>query len=120
MFRRAFAVVLLASALLGLSACEERRVASDVTPLPTNEPEYVVAFQMDTTGSFAHLFKNGGGKAWELMMDALNSLFRDRAGSNDRVIIALVTGEGAKSLLWDGTPNQLRRDFSSSQALADF
>ncbi len=111
---------LLCLLLLPVAGCEERQEQSKKSPLAASEPGVLIAFEIDTTGSFAEYFQSGNGKAYVLMMDTLTQLSRDRAGENDRVILGVITGAGTKSLLWDGTPLQLRRDFDSPEALANF
>ena len=79
--KTAFRIVLICPFIAALvsAGCEERQVTTNKTPFASSEPGVLIAFLIDTTGSFEEYFKSGNGKAYSLMMDTLNQLARDRA-----------------------------------------
>jgi hypothetical protein len=59
------------------------------------------------------------GKAHRFLLLLVERFFRDRIGSNDKIVIAQVSG-AEKSLLWDGSPRALRQEFPNAEAFRDF
>lgn len=97
--------------------CAPRRQV-EATPLRNDESEYVLAILLDLSGSFAHLMAEDG-KAYDFALIVMDRYFRDRIGTNDKMIIAQVSGTD-RALLWEGTPLDLRREFPSADAFRDF
>ena len=117
MIRNMLLKVVLLSLLLLPFGCGEKRQASE-TVLRENEHEYVLTILLDMSGSFAHLMAEQG-KAYEFIMEVIDRYFRDRMGTQDGLVVAQISGSD-RSLLWQGTPFQLRQDFPSASAFRDF
>lgn len=80
-----------------------------------NDTEYVVMIVMDLSGSFADLMTDQG-KGYNFAMAVYNDYFASRVGSTkDKLIIAQLSGND-RSLVWQGTPLQLRQQFNDSSA----
>lgn len=109
-------LIVLLVCLSGL-ACEARR-QREVSPLPTAHREYLVAVVLDLSGSYQRLMLDEG-KAWHFFNAVINRFFQDRAGSDDRIVIAQISAT-PKALLWEGTPMNLRRDFPNAAAFKDY
>lgn len=73
---------------------------------------------MDLSGSFADKMTESG-KAYNFAMACVNRYFRQGDPLNDRIILAQISGT-QESLLWEGTPLDLRRDFPSPASFRDF
>ena len=107
--------ILLASTIAFMPGCEAKR---ERTPPPketsivqVDQSQYIVMLVLDLSGSFEQQMTDGG-QAWTFAGMALDRYFRDRRENrHDRFIIAQVSGT-TKSLLWEGTPEHFRRDFT--------
>ncbi len=100
--------------------CEPRRQspADSSSTFAHQESQYVLTVLLDMSGSFQHEMTDGG-KAHRFNMRIIDRYFRERLGSNDQLIIAQISGD-SRSLLWQGTPLQLRKDFPSATAFGEF
>ncbi len=98
--------------------CEGRRGPGDRSPLPQEDAEFLLAIVLDLSGSF-HETMQKGGKGYRFVLGLTEKFFKDRIGSNDRVVIVQLSGT-VKSLLWDGTPKQLKKEFKTAEAFNDF
>ena len=78
----------------------------------------VVTVLLDLSGSFQSQMIDGG-KAHAFCLAILDTYFKDRIGEKDEVIIAQISGTD-RALLWQGTPLQLRRDFSDPASFQVF
>ena len=72
---------------------------------------------MDISGSFGE-YMTEDGKAYDFALRAIDRYFTDRVGGNDQIIITQLSG--SQPLLWQGTPQQLRRDFPDRNAFRDY
>ncbi len=114
MLRRFVSVVLIVTLLCG---CSERR-KTQKSILIEDDKEYLVGVLLDLSGSFRGKMVSGG-HAHAFLLMILDKYFRDRMGGNDKILIAQISGT-TRSLLWQGTPLQLRQEFSSASAFAQF
>ena len=74
---------------------------------------------LDLSGSFAEgMAKDGVGYRFALRV--IDKYFRGSIGTDDRLVIAQVSGNGDRSLLWEGKPLDLRRQFPTADAFRDF
>jgi hypothetical protein len=53
------------------------------------------------------------GEGYEFMLKLIDRYFRSRLGTDDQLILARIGGDN-RPLLWEGTPLELRRQFSAS------
>lgn len=110
------AIVLLVSTLVG---CTPRANSSRGDAVVLREERgCVVTVLLDLSGSFRSKMVEGG-KAHAFCLAILDTYFKDRIGEKDEIVIAQVSGED-RALLWQGTPLQLRRDFSDPTRFRDF
>ena len=114
--RSLYALIVVAIVLMTAAGCEKRREAAKT--LVADDTRYIMTILLDFSGSFEHMMADGG-KAYEFALAVLDKYFRDRIGSDDKLIIAQISGND-RALLWQGTPVQLRQEFSSPQAFAEF
>ena len=101
-----------------LPSCEQRR-AEQTSILPEQECEYLMAVVVDMSGSYAMQMQTDAGKAYRFLLLLVDRFFRDRIGSNDKIVIAQVSG-AEKSLLWDGSPRALRQRFPNAEKFREF
>lgn len=102
-----------------LAGCERVAQEESRSPIGMREAEYLVAVVPDLSGSFRHLMAEGDGKAYRFLMAVIDRYFRDRLGSNDRLIVSQISAT-QNTLLWDGQPKQLRSHFKGAEAFNEF
>ena len=102
-------------ALVLQTGCEKR---SEVDTPAIQQPQYemIVMIQLDTSGSFRDILQRKGHR---FCMAVIDKYFRNRMGSNDRLILAQISGTN-RSLFWDGQPRNLKHDYPSEQAFTNF
>lgn len=105
-------------AVLLFTGCAKRQEQQVTSTFQPRDSEYVLAVVIDLSGSFAEMMADDG-KAHAFLLYVLDRYFRDRIGTNDRVVLSQISSSG-KSLLWDGTPTQLRREFPTPEQFRDF
>jgi len=121
MFRQSFSFfpvsILLIAVLLCAAGCETREVAG-IPSLQQETCEYVLLIAIDCSGSFRD-YMTVEGKGFEFVQFALDKYFGDRiGGNNDQIVITQLSG--SRPLLWQGTPQELRRDFPNANAFRDY
>ena len=84
-----------------------------------SETECIVMIVIDLSGSFAHQMADEG-KAYEFALRIYDQYFRDRIGNDKDVLIVSQLSGTHRSLLWRGSPLELRHKFSSSSEFRDF
>lgn len=102
---------------LGLLGCE-RRDASRQSAFKQQDYESVVLIAIDLSGSFRDDMSEDG-KAYDFVLRAIDEYFRQRIGGNDQLIITQLSGN-SRPLLWQGTPQELRRQFPNAAKFRDF
>ena len=96
---------LILAALLILG-CSPRRDHAENHTLGPAEEEYVILIALG---------KDGGE---EFASSVIDRYFRDRAGTQDKLIISRLSG--GESLVWEGTPLALRKQFPSNEDFKKF
>jgi hypothetical protein len=71
------------------------------------------------SGSYSEQMRTDSGKAYRFLMRVVDAFFRDRIGSNDRIVITQISSVD-RAMLWDGSPRALREEFPSPDAFRDF
>ena len=104
--------------LATLPGCEKRREVNGNSTFSTPENQYVAVIVMDLSGSFSQLMAEDG-KAYQFAAHVVDEYFRNRDALDDKIILAQISGTH-RSLLWDGTPRQLRKDFPTAESFRDF
>jgi hypothetical protein len=108
----------IASVLLALSGCETY-VPVETPPIGTIERDYLLCFVLDTSGSFTPRMFSGDQLAYRFFLKASDQFFRNRMGPRDRILISQLSANN-RTLLWEGSPLAMRRQFGSSAALQQF
>lgn len=116
MFRNTIYCITLAVACLS-GACTPR-IESASRILERQEHEYVVTLLLDMSGSFENLMCEQG-VAYAFAMQVVQRYFHDRIGSQDRLVIAQISGID-QALLWEGSPHELRRQFPTAKDFAAY
>lgn len=89
------------------------------SPFVRDECEYVCMVVIDLSGSFRDKMA-AQGAAYDFVNRVIAKCFKDRVGSSaDRIVLAGISGT-SKSILWEGSPGQLKRKFASREAFRDF
>ena len=113
---KTFCLALSIAALLTVTGCEKRRESTRA--LTHDDSKFCMTIVVDLSGSFQQKMAEGGA-AHQFCHEVLSRYFKDRIGTEDKLIIAQISGT-ERALLWQGTPQQLRKEFSSPQAFAAF
>jgi hypothetical protein len=79
----------------------------------------VLAFVVDTSGSFLPMLFGGDQKGYRFFLKTSELFFRNRMGPRDRILISQLSAD-SRTLLWEGLPRSLRRDFATSDTLRQF
>ena len=97
-----------------------QQTASDSSPSPIGrEPyDYALLVAVDKSGSFVSLMRPGG-KGLEFLNDTITHYFHGRLGNNDCLIVTQLSGN-RQALLWQGSPRQMRNEFSNSAEFSEF
>jgi len=112
-------MIVVSSIILASQGSCERACMDEVPPFVAPKYDYVLAIVLDTSGSFARNMQSGRARAYRFFMRATDDFFRDRMGSDDRIVIAQLSAE-QKTLLWEGQPLSLKRRFPDSEAFRSF
>jgi hypothetical protein len=103
---------------LSVCGCEEY-VATDSPALSAVQRDYVLAFVLDTSGSFVPRMFDGKELGYKFFIKASDQYFRNRMGDHDRILISQLSAN-YRTLLWEGAPLALRRRFGNSESLRKF
>jgi hypothetical protein len=105
---------------LSVTGCEQY-VEVETSPIGVVEREYVLAFVLDTSGSFYPRMFGGNEVAYKFFLRASDQFFMNRIGEGklDRILISQLSADN-RTLLWEGPPLSLRRKFGSSATLQRF
>lgn len=82
--------------------------------LGDDEAENVVLIALDLSGSFQHMMTEEG-VGYQFATQVIDRYFRDKIGTGDRLVISQISGT-QRSLLWEGRPLDLRKQFPSAEA----
>lgn len=85
--------------------------------LGEREEENIVLLAVDASPSFQKRIADGGS---QFAMRVVEKFFRDRAGSQDKLVIARLSGDGERALAWEGTALQLRMQHPTPSSFRDF
>lgn len=116
---RSFAVFL--ASILALTGCTKHTDQDDATQitLGREDADTMVVIAVDLSGSFADRMTRDA-KGYEFTMRVVDNYFRNSVGTKNRIVIAQLSAPGLQSLLWDGTPIELRRDFPTASDFCGF
>lgn len=109
--------------LLAVAGCSPRRDMAENRPtrqtalLGEADEENIALVAIDLGPTFRKRVEDGGA---QFVMKVIEKYFRAHAGSSDKLVLAQLSGDGNRSLLWEGTPFELRRQFTTPDAFKDF
>ena len=111
---------LLAAACLAmtLAGCEAY-VPVETPPIGNIERDYLLCFVLDTSGSFSPRMFEGEQLGYKFFLRASDQFFRNRMEPHDRILVSQLSANN-RTLLWEGPPLTLRRQFGSAEALQRF
>ncbi len=112
-----FVSMMMIFSIINLTACTPVQQGQQ-TVFEKPETEQVIVIAMDVSGSFAELMTKDG-LAYRFTLATVDRFMRERPGQEGRLIIAQLSATG-NALLWEGSPGQLRKDFSNAEAFRDF
>ena len=98
--------------------CIEKQDARNFTPFETEELDACLAVTIDLSGSFSRDWQ-ADGKAHRLFTNLIGQFFNDGMGTDSRLIIGQISGNG-DMLLFDGTATEFMRKFDSPEAFNQF
>jgi hypothetical protein len=111
--------------LLLLAGCSPRRdlavgneSAAPSASLGKTEEEKVIVIVFDLSSSFQQRMANDG-EAYKFALHVIDRYLRDTIGSQDKLVITQISNT-QRSLLWEGTPMALRRQFPTPEKFRDF
>ena len=97
------------------TSCEKRRESSNRPVFQQEETQYILAFILDTSGSFEQMISSND-VAYRFFLQVSDKYFRSRFGStSDRLLISQLSASQRSTLL-DGPPAVLRQKFPHAQA----
>ena len=118
MIRHSRTLICFALLLLVLLTGCERRETANVSPFQQEPCDYVLTIAIDLSDGFRE-YMTADGKAYDLVLRAIEKYFRDRIGGHDQIIITQLSGN-KRPILWQGTPQQLQREFPDSNAFREY
>jgi hypothetical protein len=108
--------VLIAALGLPCGGCIESQSTTNPAPFEEQELDAALAIVCDMSGSFNSTWDD---KAYPLFLDISDRFFQGAMGTKSRLVISQLSG-GDQVLLFEGTPNDLRRQFRNPQELGQF
>lgn len=117
--RSLFALLALAIAAFSGGCTRHTEKDEPQVSLGREDAEYLIVIALDLSGSFADKMTRDG-KGYEFTMRVNDNYFRNSIGTNNRIIIAQLSAANTRALLWDGTPVQMRQQFSTVADFHDF
>jgi hypothetical protein len=109
--------------LLTVAGCAPRRDPAQTSissaTLGERDDERVLLIALDLSPSFRDKIVKSG-EAYSFALRAIDRYFRGSAGSQDRLVIAQLSDSADRSLLWEGKPLDLRRQFPTPDAFRDY
>ncbi len=116
-----FKFLFIAASMALLAGCGPPVQPGSVAPVDLNraDGECLVVVAIDMSGSFAAKMTRDG-KAFAFLTRVVDNYFKNSIGDDDRLVIAQLSQDGRRPLLWEGKPQDLRRDFPSAAAFREF
>lgn len=116
--RSSFPLAAVLLPLLGAGCTKVSDQAAHPVSLGREDADTMIVIALDLSGSFAdRMTKDGKGHAFS--MRVCDTYFRNSVGTQNRLVLTQLSATD-RSLLWDGTPVQLRQDFPTSESFCEF
>lgn len=100
------------------SGCEKSNRTFRPVTAQHDDSEFLLALVVDLSSSFKQKMAEEGA-AYDFTLAVLEKYFRTRSSQKDKLILAQISGT-QESLLWEGSPLELRRRFPSAETFRDF
>lgn len=104
-------IALIAVAML--PGCVPKRPRELTSTFESEELDGCMTFLIDMSGSFANSWDD---RAYKLFIELSEQYFTEAMGTNNRLIIAQLSGND-RVVVFDGRPSDLQRQFKSPEAL---
>ena len=111
--------LLLGAPPLFFAGCSRHNEDDAQISLGREDAECVIVIAVDLSGSFADRMTRQG-KGYDFTSRVIDTYFKNSIGTSNRIIIAQLSAEDRTTLLWDGTPVQLRQAFPSASDFRHF
>lgn len=105
---------------LAMASCEAHEKGRAVVSYDREPPEFILSVTLDTTGSYEKLMFGPDAKAYRHFVGLKDSFHRERAGSEDLIMLSQITGTGVDPLVWSGYPRTFQRAFSNAYEFNTF
>ena len=109
--------MLAAPAAVMVLGCDMVVEEGDGVAFEDDECEYILSVVVDLSGSFTKSMAEDG-KAYDFLMAVMEAYFSQREAGSDRVLLSQISG--SKSLLWEGTPVDMRTKWATADKFRDF
>ena len=96
-----------------LVGCTEYQESEQAT-FEKDDSQRVISVLIDMSGSFQQMMDTEG-KAYAFLLGVIDRYFKQTIGSKDRLIVSIISGND-RSLLWDGRPIDLKKDYPNAAA----
>jgi hypothetical protein len=114
----ATALFLAAAALVSAAGCFTKyQPPADVKTFERDDVGYVLALNLDVSGSFLRLMEERG---WPFVAKLVRQFFRDRDTESDQIIISQLSGAPGQGPIWKGSPRDFRRKFGGAGAFKSY
>lgn len=113
---RYFCVFGLLSLLCATGGCIQTEATNHLKPFEAEQLESCLAIVVDMSGSFDHEWEE---RAHPLLLDLMDQFFIEALGGESRVVLCQMSGN-EDVVLFEGSPSDLRQQFPTPTALADF
>lgn len=111
-------ISVLLVAIAVVTGCAKRQRLENPSIFTESTSAFTLTILLDTSRSFQDEFV-GGGKAYNFCMAVLDRYDHSKVGSEDEIVIAQISGAD-RALLFKGSPQQLRQQFSGPEEFAKF
>lgn len=100
--------------------CAKRIETASPDPISfaEDDSEVLISVVLDMSPSFEDLMKENG-KAFEFLAAILDTYFRNRTATSDTLLISQISGE-SRALIWQGSPQEFREEFSGRKDFKKF
>ena len=111
-------IALIATLSLAMTGCVAKVERQAKPMFETKSLDACLLINVDLSQSFSHDF---GQRAFPLLMTVVTEFFEAQSGNDCKVVLAQTSATSAdQTVLFEGTPRQLRQRFDSPEALSEF
>ena len=108
-------ICILALCLCLLTGCPRRSTSDkELDVFKHRKSEHVLALVIDMSSSFAYSMQEDDPRAFQFVLNVIDKFKRERAGHDDRIVIAQLSGN-KKKIRGEGSPRNLKKAFSNKR-----